>query len=220
MHPSEVLKKSDKVEVVVLNINVEERRISLGLKQVQEDPWQDLSNIYTEGHEASGKIARILDKGLVVDLGENVEGFVPISQVIRETSKPLDQEFKTGDSLVLRVIECDQENRRIVLSVVEFLRQGEEEAPEIKEEIQSDELKIEEDKSLEEVEEMGAKDSIAEPEAEEEISTTSKMDEEGEQPDDSEGEGEAGEPVVTKEAGESAAAPEEEEEETKTSETE
>jgi small subunit ribosomal protein S1 len=123
MHPSEVLKKGDRVKVVVLNIDTENRRISLGLKQVQDDPWEELSGTYAEGNEATGKIARTLDKGLVVDLGEDVEGFVPISQVIRKTSKPLDQEFSNGDTLALRVLECDSENRRIVLSVVEILSQ-------------------------------------------------------------------------------------------------
>ncbi len=125
MHPSEVLKKGEKVEVVVLNIDAANRRISLGLKQVQEDPWGELSETYSEGTETTGKIARILEKGLVVDLGDNVEGFVPISQVKRSTTRPLDQEFNLGDTLALEVIECDRDNRRIVLSAVEVIARSE-----------------------------------------------------------------------------------------------
>ncbi len=125
MHPNEVLKKGDRVKVVVLNIDTENRRISLGLKQVQDDPWDELSETFAEGNEVNGRIARILDKGLVVDLGDDVEGFVPISQVVRKTSRPLDQEFSPGDTLALRVLECDSENRRIVLSVLEVLSRKE-----------------------------------------------------------------------------------------------
>ncbi|OGF97644.1 MAG: 30S ribosomal protein S1, partial [Candidatus Glassbacteria bacterium RBG_16_58_8] len=108
MHPSEVVKKGDRVEVVILNIETESRRISLGLKQVQEDPWGEIAETYGEGYETKGKIARILDKGIVVDLGDNLEGFVPISQAPRKTAKPLDQEFYVGDTLILRVLECDR----------------------------------------------------------------------------------------------------------------
>ena len=171
MHPGEVLKKGDRVEVVILNIDAEGRRISLGLKQVQEDPWGELSNIYTDGYEASGKIARILDKGLVVDLGDNVEGFVPISQVTRKTTKPLDQEFNVGDPLLLRVIECDQENRRIVLSVMEVIRKREEEDRVVREEPQTEEAKAEGDENGEDGAKGGIEGPTAGPEVEKDVST-------------------------------------------------
>jgi small subunit ribosomal protein S1 len=73
-HPSEVLKKGDEVEVVALTIDVDQKRISLGLKQTGDDPWYQLAQTYAPGTETEGKAVRLLDKGLVVDLGEEVEG--------------------------------------------------------------------------------------------------------------------------------------------------
>ena len=119
-HPSEVLHKSQEVEVVVLSIDPEQKRISLGLKQVREDPWYELAQQYGAGHEVSGTITRLLEKGVVVDLGDDLEGFVPISQlgVEEHIEEPADR-FSEGDSLELRVLETDPINRRIVLAVVD-----------------------------------------------------------------------------------------------------
>jgi small subunit ribosomal protein S1 len=115
MHPSEVVKKGDKVEVVILNIDVENKRLSLGLKQVTEDPWDGLTQTYRSGVETKGTVTKVLEKGLIVDLGDNVEGFVPISQIEFGTQKPLTQVFRAGDELDLKVLECNAETRRIVL---------------------------------------------------------------------------------------------------------
>ncbi len=118
-HPGEVLRKGEEVEVVVLSIDPEQKRISLGLKQVQEDPWYDLAQQYQPGREVSGRITRLLEKGVVVDLGEDLEGFVPISQlgVEEHIDQPSDR-FSEGEGLDLRVLETDPINRRIVLAVV------------------------------------------------------------------------------------------------------
>ena len=75
-HPSEILKKGEKVEVKVLNIDKGERRISLGLKQTQENPWPTIESKYPAGTEVEGKVVRVIDRGVVVDLGEDLEGFV------------------------------------------------------------------------------------------------------------------------------------------------
>jgi small subunit ribosomal protein S1 len=116
-HPSEVMHKGDEVEVVVLSIDPEQKRISLGLKQVDEDPWYELAQTYQPGHEVTGKVIRLLEKGVVVDLGNDLEGFVPISQlgVEEHIDQPSDR-FGEGDSLELRVLETDPINRRIVLA--------------------------------------------------------------------------------------------------------
>ncbi len=118
-HPSEVLRKGDEVEVVVLSIDPEQKRISLGLKQVEEDPWYELAKQFQPGREVTGRITRLLEKGVVVDLGEDLEGFVPISQlgVEEHIDEPADR-FSDGDELELRVLETDPINRRIVLAVV------------------------------------------------------------------------------------------------------
>jgi len=118
-HPSEVLHKGQEVDVVVLSIDAEQKRISLGLKQVQEDPWYELAQQFGPGHELTGRITRLLEKGVVVDLGDDLEGFVPISQlgVEEHIDEPADR-FSEGETLELRVLETDPINRRIVLAVV------------------------------------------------------------------------------------------------------
>jgi len=116
-HPSEVLKKGDKVEVMVLKIDTAGRRISLGLKQTELDPWDRLAVEYAVGTEAEGTVVRLLDRGVVVDLGRDIEGFVPVSQLaIQELTKPA-AAFQVGDVMPLQVIDVDPKNRRIVLSV-------------------------------------------------------------------------------------------------------
>ena len=119
-HPSEVVRKGEEVEVVALSIDPDQKRISLGLKQVDDDPWYELAQRFEPGTESEGHVVRLLDKGLVVDLGDDVEGFVPISQlgVDEELGDPSDL-FVEGDRLELKVLESDPINRRIVLSVTD-----------------------------------------------------------------------------------------------------
>lgn len=119
-HPAEVLRKGEEVDVVVLSIDPDQKRISLGLKQVQEDPWYQLAQAYQPGREVAGSITRLLEKGVVVDLGSDLEGFVPISQLGVEApvTEPADH-FDEGHRLELRVLETDPINRRIVLAVVD-----------------------------------------------------------------------------------------------------
>src|SRR5450755_465353 len=87
-HPSEVVKKGDTVDVVILNIDSDNKRISLGLKQATEDPWLKIGESYPVGTELSGKVVRLMDKGVVVDIGNDIEGFVPISQ-LNVSGKPI-----------------------------------------------------------------------------------------------------------------------------------
>jgi small subunit ribosomal protein S1 len=135
-HPSEVVKKGDTVDVEVLNIDVENKRISLGMKQLQDDPWPELVRKYEPGTGVIGQVVRILDKGLVVDLDGEVEGFVPVSQLgVRNAGHP-GEYVQEGDRLQMRVIESDAQNRRVVLAVTESLKprpraeRTEDEAPE------------------------------------------------------------------------------------------
>ncbi len=117
-HPSEVLRKGDDVEVVVLGVDAENKRISLGLKQTEDDPWTRLVDQYAPGVETPGTIVRLLDEGVVVDLGGDVEGFVPVSQLGIENIKDPADHFREGQALELRVLESDAVNRRIVLTVI------------------------------------------------------------------------------------------------------
>jgi small subunit ribosomal protein S1 len=121
VHPSEVLKKGDKVDVVVLSIDKDARRISLGLKQVSEDPWPTLAEKYIPDLIVKGKVVRLLDRGVIVDLEEGLEGFIPLSQLgVEGLKKPADS-FKVGDELNLKVTRVDTQAHRIILSVRAWL---------------------------------------------------------------------------------------------------
>jgi len=121
VHPSEVLKKGDKVDVVVLSIDKDARRISLGLKQVSEDPWPTLAEKYIPDLIVKGNVVRLLDRGVIVDLEEGLEGFIPLSQLgVDGLKKPADS-FKVGDEMNLKVTRVDTQAHRIILSVRAWL---------------------------------------------------------------------------------------------------
>lgn len=117
-HPSEVVKKGDAVDVVILNVDAENKRISLGLKQATEDPWLRIGETYPVGTELRGRVVRLMDKGVVVDIGNDIEGFVPVSQLNfgQPVNSPADIVYETMN-LDLRVLEVDPIHRRIVLAV-------------------------------------------------------------------------------------------------------
>src|SRR5512145_1810428 len=120
-HPSEVLKKGDAIEVVVLSIDKEHRRISLGLKQVSEDPWPQLAERFPPGMALAGTVNRLFDRGAIVDLGEGIEGFIPLSQLgIDDLKRPGDA-FEVGEELSMKVTRVDVPNHRLILSVKAWL---------------------------------------------------------------------------------------------------
>ena len=120
-HPSEVLKKGEAVEVMILAIDKEHRRISLGLKQVSDDPWPQLAEKFLPGMEVAGAINRLFDRGAIVDLGQGIEGFVPTSQLgIDDLKRPMDA-FEVGETLTMKVTRVDVPNHRLVLSVKAWL---------------------------------------------------------------------------------------------------
>ena len=121
-HPSELIKRGERIEVVILNVDKENRRISLGYKQLKEDPWPDLSKKFAVYKEITGKIVRLLDRGVIVDLGDEVEGFVPTHHLGKpEITRPIEA-FNEGDEIPLKVIEFDKAGKRIVLSVEAYYR--------------------------------------------------------------------------------------------------
>jgi small subunit ribosomal protein S1 len=120
-HPNEVLKKGDTVEVVILSIDKEHRRISLGLKQVSEDPWPYLADRFPSGMELAGAVNRLFDRGAIVDVGEGIEGFVPISQLGLEDLKRPNDAFEVGEELMMKVTRVDVANHRLILSVKTWL---------------------------------------------------------------------------------------------------
>jgi len=132
-HPSEVVKKGEEAEVVVLEIDSAKRRISLGMKQIRENPWTELAKEFTIGTEIAGKITRLLDRGAVVELREDVEGFIPLSHLgIEGIIKPTEY-FDMGVEIPMKVIKMDPQNKRIVLSVSAYLEgKGKEEVEDFK----------------------------------------------------------------------------------------
>jgi len=119
-HPSEMVRKGDDVDVVVLEIDSSKRRISLGMKQTRENPWTDLAGEFNVGTETKGIISRILDRGAVVELRDDVEGFVPLSHLGIDGLKKPNEYFDPNAELPLKVIKMDPQNKRIVLSVNAF----------------------------------------------------------------------------------------------------
>ena len=119
---SEMFKKGDLIPVVVTEIDKKRRRISLSHKLAFENPWPRLSEQYAVGTETTGTVSRLLERGVVVCLEDEVDGFVPLSQLAIEELKSPRQSFEEGQELPLKVIEVDEEQKKIVLSVREYLK--------------------------------------------------------------------------------------------------
>jgi len=119
-HPSEVVKKGDGVDVVVLNIDAENKRISLGLKQAEEDPWLRIGETYPVGTQIKGRIVRMMDKGVVVDLGGDLEGFAPMSQLGHDNVQNPADVVKEGQVADVEVLEVDPIHHRIVVAVRDY----------------------------------------------------------------------------------------------------
>jgi len=125
-HPSEVVKKGDEIEVVVLGINRDERRIALGHKQIEENPWDAFEDKYKIDTETKGTVSRIIDKGVIVTLPLGVDGFIPINHLGHPKLKKATEYYKTGDEIPAKVIEFDKDNKKIVLSVSDYFKDKEE----------------------------------------------------------------------------------------------
>ncbi|MEO0004960.1 MAG: 30S ribosomal protein S1 [candidate division WOR-3 bacterium] len=132
-HPRDELKKGQVVETIILEIDKENRRISLGLKQTQEDPFYKLSQELKPGDVIRARIIDIPKPGLVVALNYGIEGFVPASQLVKG-GKRLRENYQIGEELELKVLKVDIENRRVTLSERaaqgEVQKEREEELPE------------------------------------------------------------------------------------------
>jgi small subunit ribosomal protein S1 len=126
-HPGEIVKKGDTIDVVILGIDQEQRRISLGHKQVEDNPWDNFETLYAVGTEGEGKIVRLIEKGVIIELPAGVDGFVPASQLAIKQVKNIPEAFKEGDTIPLQVIEFDKENKKIVLSVTKYLKEKDQE---------------------------------------------------------------------------------------------
>jgi small subunit ribosomal protein S1 len=117
-HPSKVVKAGDEVDVVVLEVKTDQRRISLGLKQTLADPWGAAAEKYTVGTIVTGRIRNLADFGAFVEIEEGMEGLIHISDVSwTERIKHPSEKFKKGDTVEAKVLKVDSENRRLSLGI-------------------------------------------------------------------------------------------------------
>ena len=116
-HPSEVLKKGDEVEAVVLEIDKSNQRISVGIKQLSEDPWTNIDKYYKVGDLVTGKVTKLASFGAFVGLQHDIDGLVHISQVSEERVDKIKNVLKVGQDVTARVIKIDKGDRRIGLSI-------------------------------------------------------------------------------------------------------
>ncbi len=116
-HPSELLKKGDPVECVVLEVDPGQQRISLGLKQAQEDPWTQITSKYHVGQLVTGNVSKLASFGAFIELEEGIDGLVHISQISEERIQKVRDVLKPGDEVEARVIKIDPVERRIGLSI-------------------------------------------------------------------------------------------------------
>ena len=116
-HPSEMVKKGDEVDAIVLEVDIDNQRISLGMKQLTDDPWEEIDRLYRMGDVVGGKVARVAGYGAFIELDHDIDGLVHISQISEERIEKVKDHLKEGDEVKARVIKIDKDERRIGLSI-------------------------------------------------------------------------------------------------------
>jgi len=122
-HPSEVLKKGEQVQAVLLSIDVEHERLSLGIKQLQQNPWEGIANTITVGNNLTGKVVRLTDFGAFIELENGIEGLLHVSEISHQHVKKPEDVLTIGQEVTAKVIKLDEENRRIGLSIKAYLEE-------------------------------------------------------------------------------------------------
>jgi small subunit ribosomal protein S1 len=115
-HPSEMFKKGDKVRTVVLGVDIENERFSLGLKQLEQDPWANIEDKYKIGNQYDVKVVKIADFGVFVELESDIEGLIHISELSTKRVEKVEEVAKVGDVLKAEIITIDRDSRKIGLS--------------------------------------------------------------------------------------------------------
>ena len=119
-HPKEILGKNEEIEVRILEVSRESRRISLGIKQIEDDPWPGLSKAFQSGKKVEGEIVRVLDKGIILGLEHDVEGIIPFSRQIKRNKKSISSKYKIGDKMSAVVMEIKSDDKKVILFVEEL----------------------------------------------------------------------------------------------------
>lgn len=126
-HPSEMVKKGDEVDCAVLGIDIPNERLSLGMKQLADDPWRDMAMRYPTGARVNGKVTNVTDFGVFVEIEEGIEGLVHVSQLSRDRVENPKDIFQPGVLLEAEVTQVDTRERRISLSIRSLLQSAEKE---------------------------------------------------------------------------------------------
>jgi small subunit ribosomal protein S1 len=116
-HPGDVYAKGDLVQAVVLKVDVENERLSLGIKQLLPDPWSVAPTTYRPGTKVTGKVTSLTDFGVFVELEEGIEGLIHVSELSREKVPTAKTFAEVGDAIEAVVLSCDSKERRISLSI-------------------------------------------------------------------------------------------------------
>lgn len=124
-HPAELYKKGDKIRAIVLNIDEKNERFSLGVKQLEKDPWEGISRKYASGEVVNGSVTNITDFGIFLELSEGIEGLIHISEIDKNKAGKLSQFVNVGDSLKALIINIDERERKIGLSLKELEKKKE-----------------------------------------------------------------------------------------------
>lgn len=124
-HPSELYKKGEVIQAIVLDIDKEHERFSLGTKQLQPDPWGTVAERYEVGKEITGTITNVTDFGVFVELEEGIEGLVHVSEITKEKIKTPEGKFNVGDPINAKVMNINSDERRIGLSIKRLEIEGE-----------------------------------------------------------------------------------------------
>ena len=119
-HPKEILGKNEEIEVRILEVSRESRRISLGIKQIEDDPWPGLSKAFQSGKKVEGEIVRVLDKGIILGLEHDLEGIIPFSRQIKRNKKSISSKYKIGDKMSAVVMEIKSDDKKVILFVEEL----------------------------------------------------------------------------------------------------
>ncbi len=116
-HPSEMLKKGDEIDAIVLDVDVDQQRISLGMRQLSDDPWSEIDRYFKIGDVVKGKVTKITSYGAFIQLDQDIDGLVHISQIAEDHVEKIKDVLKEGDEVDARVIKIDRDDRRIGLSI-------------------------------------------------------------------------------------------------------
>ncbi len=116
-NPNEVLKVGDEVDAVILDIDPQQQRISLGLKQTEDDPWSEIDTLYKIGDVVKGKVTKITAFGAFIELSRKIDGLVHISQISKDRVEKVKDKLALGQEIEARVIKIDKDERRIGLSI-------------------------------------------------------------------------------------------------------